>query len=124
MQIYITKIKNRVVIKRNNQILESTKKVIAKDKNGENASKLEIVDVMQMHCNDVNYNNQQASNVLFMFVSDKQFRQLTTVATHSLTILKTTNAKFPFIKVWLTDQNTIPLKIESNVNITLIIGTD
>ena len=56
-----------------------------------------------MHCNDVNYNNQQASNVLFMFVSDKQFGQLTTIATHSLTILKTTNAKFSFIEVWLTD---------------------
>ena len=46
MQIYITKIKNGVVIKRNNQILGSTEKVIAKDKNGENASKLEILDVM------------------------------------------------------------------------------
>ena len=63
-----------------------------------------------MHCNDVNYNNQQASNVLFMFVSDKQFGQLTTIATHSLTILKTTNAKFSFIKKWLTDQTLYHLK--------------
>ena len=38
-----------------------------------------------------------------MFVSDKQFGQLTTITTHSLTILKTTNAKFSFIEVWLTD---------------------
>ena len=78
---------------------------------------------MLMHCNDVNYNYQQASQDLFTFVSDKQFGQLITIAPHSLTILKTTNAKFSFIEVWLTNQNTIPLKIESNANITLIIGT-
>ena len=58
---------------------------------------------MLMHCNDVNYNYQQASQDLFTLVSDKQFGQLITIAPHSLTILKTTNAKFSFIEVWLTD---------------------
>ena len=38
------------------------------------------------------------------------------------TMLKTTNAKFPFIENWFTDQNNRPLEIEDNVNITLIIG--
>ena len=34
-----------------------------------------------------------------------------------------TNAEFSFIKIWFTDQNNRPLKIEDNANITLIIGT-
>ena len=38
-------------------------------------------------------------------------------------MLKTTNAEFSFIEVWLIDQNNRPLEIEDNVNITLIITT-
>ena len=37
-------------------------------------------------------------------------------------MLKTINAEFSFIEIWLTDQNNRPLEIEDNVNITLIIG--
>ena len=36
-------------------------------------------------------------------------------------MLKTTNAEFLFIEIWLTDQNNRPLEIEDSVNITLII---
>ena len=52
----------------------------------------------------------------------KQFGQLITMAPHSLTMLKATNAEFLSIEAWFTDQN-IPLEIEDNVNITLIIRT-
>ena len=38
-------------------------------------------------------------------------------------MLKTTNEEFQSIEVWLTDQNNRPLERETNVNITLIIGT-
>ena len=75
-----------------------------------------------MHCNLVNKNYQQASNVLFTFAPDKQVGQLITIAAHSLTMLKTTDAEFQSIEVWFTDQNNRPLEIEDNVNITLIIG--
>ena len=34
----------------------------------------------------------------------------------------TTNTEFSFIEVWLTDQNSEPLEIEDNVNLTPIIG--
>ena len=37
-------------------------------------------------------------------------------------MLGTTNTEFSFIEVWLTDQNSEPLEIEDNVNLTLIIG--
>ena len=56
-----------------------------------------------MHCNLVNKNYQQASKVLFTFVTNKQFRQLIIIAAHSLTILNTTNTEFSSIEVWFTD---------------------
>ena len=37
-------------------------------------------------------------------------------------MLVTGKTKFSFIEVWLTDQNSEPLEIEDNVNLTLIIG--
>ena len=104
------------------QLLGSSKKVIDKNKNGELVLKLETVEVVLVHCNLVNNNYQQASKVLFTFVPNKRFGQLITITPHSLTMLKTTNAEFSFIEIWLTDQNNRPLEIEDNVNITLIIG--
>ena len=75
-----------------------------------------------MHCNLVNNSYQQASQVLFTFVPNKQFGQLITISSHAFRILKTTNSEFPFIQVWFTDQNSRPLEIEESLNITLIIG--
>ena len=83
--------------------------------------RLETVEVVLVHCNLENNNYKQASKVLFTFAPNKQFGQLITIAPHSATIWKTTNAEFSFIKVWFTDQNNRPLEIEDNVDITLII---
>ena len=104
------------------QLLGSPKKVIDKNKDGEIAPRLETVEVVLVHCNLVNSNYQQASNVLFTFVTNKQFGPLITVTPHSLIMLKTTNAKFSFIEIWFTNENNLPLQIEDNVNIKLIIG--
>ena len=68
------------------------KKVITKDKNGENVSRLETVDVILMYCNVVNSSFQQATEVLFTFVPHRQFVQAITIATHSLTMFRTTYA--------------------------------
>ena len=65
MQIYIkmkncvmfkikTSYKLEVLSKETMKLLGSIEKVIAKDKNGENIPKLEIEDVILMHCNLVN----------------------------------------------------------------------
>ena len=104
------------------QLLESSEKVIDKNKDGEIVPRLETVDVVLVHSNLVNNNYQQASKVLFTFVPNKQFGQLITITPHSPTMLKTTNAEFLFIKIWFTDQNDKSLEIEDNVNITLIFG--
>ena len=54
-----------------------------------------------MHCNLINNNYQQASKVLFTFVTNKQFGQLINIAHHSLTMLNITNTEFSFVQVWL-----------------------
>ena len=75
-----------------------------------------------MHCNLVNNKYQQAYKVLFTFVPNKQFGQLITIASHSSTMLNTTNTEFSSIEVWFTDQNSKQLEIEGDVNMALIIG--
>ena len=80
--------------KETRRLLGSTEQVVAKEKNGENVLRLEMVDVILMHCNVVNNNYLEASKVLFTFVPDKEFGQLITISPHSLTMLKTTNTKF------------------------------
>ena len=69
-----------------------------------------------------NNNYQKASKVLFTFVPNKQFGQLINTSSHSLTMLNTVNTEFSSIEIWFTDQNSKPLEIEENVNMTLIIG--
>ena len=134
VQIYVNKIKNLVILKINTgyklellspetmKLLESTKKDVHQNKDGENVPKLESVEVVLVHCNLVNNNYQQASKVLFTFVPNKQFGQLINRPPHSLTMLNTTKTVFPSIEVWFTDQNRKQLEIEDNVNTTLIIG--
>ena len=104
------------------QLLGSSKKDIDKNKDGEIVPILEAVEVILVHCNLVNNNYQQASKLLFTFISNKQFIQLITITPHLLTMLKTTNAEFSSIEIWFTDQNNRPLEIEDNANITLING--
>ena len=104
------------------KLLGSTKKDIDKDKDGRDVAKLESVEVVLVYCNLVNNSYQQASQVLFTFVLNKEFSQLITILPHLLTVLKATNAEFKSIQVWLTDQNNRPLKIEYSINTTLIIG--
>ena len=78
--------------------------------------------IVLVHCNLVNNNCQQASKVLFTFAPNKQFGQLIDISPYSLTKLSTTNTKFSSLEVWFTDQDSEPLEIGDNVNMTLIIG--
>ena len=100
----------------------STKKDVDKEKDREDVSELESVEVVLIHCNLVNNSYQQESKVLFTFLPNKQFDQLITISPHLLTMLNTTNGKFQSIQLWFIDQNNRPLEIGDNVNIALIIG--
>ena len=98
------------------RLLGSSKNVLDKNKNEEIVPILETLQIILVHCNLVNNNYQQVSKVLFTFVPNKQFGQLITITPHSLTMLKTTNAEFSFIKIWFTDENNRSLEIEDDVN--------
>ena len=134
IQIYINRTENRIVFKiktgyklelltsETMKLLGSTKKVVDKDKNGENVPKLESVEVVLVHCNLVKIDYQHASKVLFSFFPNKQFGQLLNILPHVFTMMNTINTEFSSIEVWRTDQSSKPLEIEDNVNLTLIIG--
>ena len=94
------------------------------NKDGEDVPKLESVEVVLVHCNLVNNNDQQASKVLFTFVPNKRFGRLVTIAPHSLTMLNTTNTEFSSVEVVFTYQNSKQFEIEGNVYMTLIIRID
>ena len=76
VQICVNKIENRITLKIKNgyslelltpdtmKLFGSTKNKKTKDKNGENASHLEITEVVLVHCNVVNNDYQQDSRVL------------------------------------------------------------
>ena len=103
IQIYPNKIKNRIVFKTKTgyklemlspetmKLLESTKKDVDKDKDGEDVPKLESVEIVLVQCNLVNSSYQQASKVLLIFVPNKQFNHLITISPQLLTLLKTIN---------------------------------
>ena len=98
VQIYINKIKNRIVFKiktgyklellppETMKLLGSTKKDVDQDKDGEDAPMLESVEVALVHCNLVNKNYQQASKVLFLYQInnlDSQFTSFINNAEHN-----------------------------------------
>ena len=104
------------------KLFGSTKNVVDKDKNSENVSKLKSVEVVLVHCNLVKNDYQHASKVLFSFVLNKQFGQLSNISPHVFTMMNAVNTEFSSVEVWFTDQSSKPLEIEDNVNLTLING--
>ena len=85
VQIYVNKIENRVTFKIKNgyslelltpetmKLFGSTENKITKDKNGENVPHLEITEVVLVHYDIVNNDQQQDSRVLHTFVPNKPF---------------------------------------------------
>ena len=104
------------------RLLGGTEKDVDSNKNIENVLKLESAEVVLVHCNLVKNDYQHTSNVLFSFLPNKQFDQLTNISPDSLTMINTVNTEFSFVEVWFTDQASKALEIEDNVNLTLTIG--
>ena len=103
------------------KLLGSTESKITKDKNGENAPHLEIVELVLIHCNLVNNDYQQDSRILYTFVPNKPFGGLLEISPTNHIFLKTFNSEFQEIKIWFTDQTSKSLEVEDNINLTLII---
>ena len=133
VQIYVNKIENRITFKIKNgyslelltpetmKLLGSTKNKITKDKNGENVPHLEITEVVLVHCNIVNNDNQQDSRVLYTFVPNKPFGSLLEISSTNNIFLKTFNSEYNEVEVWFTDQNSKSLEIEDRINLTMVI---
>ena len=62
------------------KIFVSTKIKTTKHENGENVRHLKITEVVLTHCNIVNNDYQQDSRVLYTFVPNKSFGQLSDIS--------------------------------------------
>ena len=70
------------------RLLGSTKKDVDKDKDGENAPKLEPVDVLLVHCNLVKNDYHHISKVLFTLLQTNIWT-VNNISPHSLTMMNT-----------------------------------
>lgn len=131
--IYADSVENRVTFKIKDgsslellsdetmKLLGSTTSKIDKDMNGENPPKLEIADVVLVHCNLVDNKYQLNSKILHSFVPDKPFGYLLNITPPHPIKARVLKSKFNMIEVWFTDQDINPLKIEDRVSVTLVI---
>ena len=103
------------------KLLGSAESKITKDKNGENVPHLEIVELVLVHCNLANNDYQQDSRILYTFVPNKPFGSLLEISPTNHIFLKTFNSQLRFTDVWFSDQTSKPVKVEDNVNLTLMI---
>ena len=103
------------------KFLGSTKSKVTKDKNGENAPHLEIVELVLVQCNLVNNDYQQDSRILHTFVPNKTFARLLGISPTNQILLKTFNSEFQENKVRFTDQTSKLLEVEDKINLTLMI---
>ena len=67
---------------------------ITKYTNGEHVPRLEITEVVWVHCNNVNNDYYQDPRVLYTFVPNKTFDSLLENAPTNLIPLKTFNSEF------------------------------
>ena len=88
IRIYVNRIENRITFKIKSEyylelltpetmkLLGSAECEITKDKNGENVPRLEVVELVLVHCKLVNNDYQQDSRILYAFVPNKTFGSL------------------------------------------------
>ena len=103
------------------KLLGSTESKITKNKNSENVPHLDVVELVLVHCNLVNYYYQQDSRILYTFIPNKTLGSLLEISPTNHVFLKKFNSEFQEIKIWFTDQTSTPLEVEDRINVTLII---
>ena len=132
IRIYVNRIENRITFKIKSgyylelltsetmKLLRSSESKITKDKNGENVLRLEVAELVLIHCNLVNNDYQQDSRILYGFVPNRTFGSLLEISPTNHVFLKTFNSEFQEIKIWFTNQRSAPLELEYKINVTLI----
>ena len=133
IRIYVNKIENRIMFKIKSgrylelstpetiKLLGSAENKITKDKNGENVPRLEVIELVLVHCILVNNDYQQDSRILYSFVPNKTFGSLLEISPTNHIFLETFNSEFQEIKIWFTDQTSAPLELEDKINVPLMI---
>ena len=111
------KLKMGIVLK----LLGTIKNKMTKEKMVKMYPHLEITEVILVHGNIVNNDNQQDSRVFYTFVQKKPFGSLLEVSPTNHIFLKTFNSEYDKIKVWFTDQNSQPLEMKDRINLTMVI---
>ena len=134
IHVYINRNNNRLVVKIKDgyklelQTLEtmklfgSTKKLIDKTKNGEKVPSLEVAEVVLIHCNLVDNQYQQRSEVLYTFTPNKSYAYLLNVKPSNSVFLNTYKTELDEIIITFTDKNGRLLEIEDKLNLTLLIN--
>ena len=100
----------------------STKNLISKTKSGEKVPSLEVAEVDLVHCNLVDNQYQQKSEVLYTFTPNKSYIYLLNFEPSNLAFLKAYNTEFDEIIINIMDQNGRQLEIEDRINLTLLIN--
>ena len=80
------------------KLLGSTKNKITKDKNGENVPHPEIMEVVLVHCDIVNNDNQEDSRILYTFFQNKPFGSLLEIPPTNHVFLKRFNSNIAKLK--------------------------
>ena len=83
--------------------------------------RVEITEVVSVHCNIVSKGYQNNSSVLYTIVPNKPFGTLLEKVQTYYIPLKTCKSEFLYIEAWFTDQNSQPLEIQDRINLTLAI---
>ena len=114
IRIHVNRIENRITFKIKSgyyvelltpetmKLLASSESKITKDKSGENVPRLEVVELVLVHCNLANNDCQQDSRILYAFVPNKTFGSLLEISPTNHVFLKTFNSEFQEIKIWFT----------------------
>ena len=104
------------------KLFGSAKRLIGKTKNREKVPSLEVVEVVLVHCNLVDNQYQQKSEVLCTFTPNKSYAYLSNAEPGNLVFLKTCNTEFDEIIITFTNQNDKTLVIEDKVSLKLLIN--
>ena len=130
--IYRNKIKNRIASKiktgyflelstpETMKLLGSTENKVTKDKNNQFLH-FEIIKLVLVHCNIFDSNFQQNLRFLYKFIRNKSFGTLLEISPTNHFLKKIFKLEFQTIRVWFTDQNSLPLEIEVKIDLILVI---
>ena len=133
IEIYANKVKNRVAFKlgagvslefmspETQKFLGFSVNKVTGTGNGDKVPQLETVQTVLVHCNLVDNDYQRDSMILYSFVPDKSFGNILSIQPSDFIWLKTFNSEFNYIEVWFSDQDSVPLEIEDNVQVTIVI---